>query len=624
MENDNNTNGSEAPADPERRSVAALILGALGASALQGCLQQDGAIFPEVHRALSALSGPSADFAWVDAVLGAAPPAARTGELANRTASELSAKVVVAKGCVRPGDGGGGVFYWALDSSVTDDGGTIIVPHGTVGSPGANGCWKRIYSGPFNVRWFGAVADGTDAAQAFTLAIQAALAGREGGAVFVPAGKYQIWSNVLASVPGPSPKGLEIVGVPGASVLMPTSAVTVALTLQTGLNSDGTTNWLRVAGIRLDGVDTGATGATGVLVAATVPGTDGIVSANITLEDVEILRFAGSGGRGLHVQDAVKCDFARVYVGGCETNLYVAGTHPAKDTPAFITFHSCSFRLATARGVDIVNVTRASFRHCIVEANGQEGVYCVPPAGHNAGMIEFDDCWFEQNWMSDPNPSTNYQIKAIGKAYSPTELGANCMLRIANTNFFIPEFAPWPHPPTMTYNTGAVYLKTVINTIVDNIWPVSTPPEKPDQVYIDEGCRGFFANWPGNSVTFGIVVKNLSQETFNTLQDWFQRIYSDPATGNPVPAATAIHDIGMTAKRFRNLWLSGQMTSNAIYLPHVIAGTNASGGPPGQLSFFDAPLVSKPNVTGSQGGNAALASLLTALASLGLITNSTA
>lgn len=43
----------------------------------------------------------------------------------------------------------------------------------------------------------------------------------------------------------------------------------------------------------------------------------------------------------------------------------------------------------------------------------------------------------------------------------------------------------------------------------------------------------------------------------------------------------------------------------------------------GQLSFFGAALTSKPTITGSRGANAALADLLTKLATLGLITDST-
>jgi hypothetical protein len=42
-----------------------------------------------------------------------------------------------------------------------------------------------------------------------------------------------------------------------------------------------------------------------------------------------------------------------------------------------------------------------------------------------------------------------------------------------------------------------------------------------------------------------------------------------------------------------------------------------------KLGFFNTTPVSKPTVSGSRGGNAALASLLTALSNLGLITNST-
>lgn len=43
----------------------------------------------------------------------------------------------------------------------------------------------------------------------------------------------------------------------------------------------------------------------------------------------------------------------------------------------------------------------------------------------------------------------------------------------------------------------------------------------------------------------------------------------------------------------------------------------------GTVGFYDTAPVAKPTVTGSRGSNAALASLLTALASQGLITDST-
>lgn len=53
-------------------------------------------------------------------------------------------------------------------------------------------------------------------------------------------------------------------------------------------------------------------------------------------------------------------------------------------------------------------------------------------------------------------------------------------------------------------------------------------------------------------------------------------------------------------------------------------GTDASARFLGtKIGFFSAAVTTKPTVTGSRGGNAALASLLTALATLGLITDST-
>ncbi len=92
-----------------------------------------------------------ADLATVGTVLGALP--ARNGDLATLNNTEIGANTVLAKGCVTADDGGGGLFVWS-SSNGTDDGGTIIVPDGTVGSVGA--CWKRVCSGPKNVRWFGA------------------------------------------------------------------------------------------------------------------------------------------------------------------------------------------------------------------------------------------------------------------------------------------------------------------------------------------------------------------------------------------------------------------------------------------------------------------------------------
>lgn len=65
------------------------------------------------------------------------------------------------------GDGGGGAFYWDASSTETTNLGTIIALDG-----GGTGRFKRIYSEPVDIKWFGATGDGSTND---TAAIQSAL-----------------------------------------------------------------------------------------------------------------------------------------------------------------------------------------------------------------------------------------------------------------------------------------------------------------------------------------------------------------------------------------------------------------------------------------------------------------
>jgi hypothetical protein len=70
----------------------------------------------------------------------------------------------------------------------------------------------------------------------------------------------------------------------------------------------------------------------------------------------------------------------------------------------------------------------------------------------------------------------------------------------------------------------------------------------------------------------------------------------------------------------------GSTLSYTIATGLTLTFTSATGAVaynPGTLGFYGASLVAKPNVTGAKGGNAALASLMSALAALGLVTDST-
>jgi hypothetical protein len=172
-----------------RRELAALV-GALAGLAATGCASYDEGEKPmeELGQVAEALSGTA--LRWVDTVLGAG----RTGDLATKTSALLgNAIVVIAKGCVAAGDGGGGIFYWESIAS-GDNGGTIIVP------TGGGGRWVRIYSGSLDVRWFGARTSEADNSGQIQNAINAAGAAG-GGTVFIPAGTYVTTArNLLPNV----------------------------------------------------------------------------------------------------------------------------------------------------------------------------------------------------------------------------------------------------------------------------------------------------------------------------------------------------------------------------------------------------------------------------------------
>ncbi|WP_118949506.1 glycosyl hydrolase family 28-related protein [Taibaiella helva] len=82
-----------------------------------------------------------------------------------KTTAPSGSDTATVLGYYTPGDGGGGTFYWDALSTESDDTGTIFET-----TASATGRWKRLYSTPLNVQWFGAkgngIADDTAAIQA--------------------------------------------------------------------------------------------------------------------------------------------------------------------------------------------------------------------------------------------------------------------------------------------------------------------------------------------------------------------------------------------------------------------------------------------------------------------------
>ncbi|NHA06336.1 hypothetical protein G7092_21180 [Mucilaginibacter sp. HC2] len=112
------------------------------------------------------------------------------------------------------GDGGQGFFYWD-NTTGANNGGTMI--------PGPSGCWKRVYDGFLNAKWFGAKGDGiTDDRVALTNAINAAVV--LGRTLFIPKGTYYVptvqpgQTTSLIVTGNNLLNGLEITGEPGTKI----------------------------------------------------------------------------------------------------------------------------------------------------------------------------------------------------------------------------------------------------------------------------------------------------------------------------------------------------------------------------------------------------------------------
>jgi hypothetical protein len=126
------------------------------------------------------------------------------GRLANQLRDEtgFDGEIRVLKGFSVDGDGGGGNFQWS-DTPAIDDGGTILNDGGFgANEPG----WRRIFSGPIDALWFGAIGNGSTNGQEVALnrtilaavnrqKISAATQVSQPDVVF-PAGVYRIAASV--------------------------------------------------------------------------------------------------------------------------------------------------------------------------------------------------------------------------------------------------------------------------------------------------------------------------------------------------------------------------------------------------------------------------------------------
>lgn len=223
----------------------------------------------------------------------------------------------------------------------------------------------------FNVKDFGAVGDGVTDDAAAILATDTAAGATTGGLVSFPPGTYKTSQNLICA--------RRWVGVPGATIIQPTSAVTKCVDLRTGGHGYG---------IDLDGVNT--SGKTGLDVGSAL-----LVNI-LSWENSRIHNFLGVGGRGIKVVDLVTGRFVDLYVDTNYINLHTKGT---QGTPTNTAFHDCDFRSATTKGVWIENGYGVRLYKPNLESNGEEGLY-VQNTGDNVAELGIYEPWYEANWQS--------------------------------------------------------------------------------------------------------------------------------------------------------------------------------------------------------------------------------
>lgn len=268
-------------------------------------------------------------------------------------------------------DGGGGMFVYSPTAVAADNDGTIVEPSNGIGR------WFRVFSGPLNVRWFGATGnDVTDDTASIQAALDSAATGNGattvmGATVFIPAGIYVVSSlNML--------RGTALVG---------------AGMMQTILNRTDTTG----NGIQFD--------STGLAVNAT--------QDSITIRDLSLVQIGvATNGAGIYVGGVTSAaqliienvriqDCYRGVVTGNTQGSYLNNVHVVDavvDGFYFITGFrgqttiSCKASGCGSSGFSLSAGTSSNFFNCRSDNNTANGFYAI-----NTNYCGFYSCSNEGN-----------------------------------------------------------------------------------------------------------------------------------------------------------------------------------------------------------------------------------
>lgn len=267
---------------------------------------------------------------------------------------------------------------------------------------------------------------------------------------FLPAGKYRITSTIAI------PQLVWIFGVPLKSTIVPDSSVTTAMTVGAGAT---------VESIVINGTNT--SGKTGMSL-----GASGLVN-NVTLRNVQCVRYGGSGGIGLLIVNAVLCNIHDSYFGDSnQTGCKLLNTGTA--TPTTIHFHNCVFKQNTNWGFWMRTGVQIRVSFCDFEGNGLEGLLFHNNASETyTDNLIIESCWFEANQQSLTSGATRHA------AYQAYLRGHRPKIRDG-------------HFEGNSNEARAMYFESCTGFVVDHC----DVPNESGQIVVDSGSAGGFVSWP--------------------------------------------------------------------------------------------------------------------------------
>ncbi len=279
--------------------------------------------------------------------------------------------------------------------------------------------------------------------------------------IYISPGTWQFASShTLTDVP-------LIYGVPGFSILKPTSAVTT-----TGfIFNNGTTlteptivgynQPTRIYGLNFNG--TAATSATGIEVGST--GT----SANTIMDSCQIYGF----NIGLNLGDIVNCLVENTVVSKCGTGIVIDATDT--NLPTTTTIRKCRIGESDGVGISILSTHYTSILDTILESNGEEAINAATSATKDVYMVNIEKCWIEDSYSGDAGQASEYDIVADGSA------GSTLTMVIRDTYF--------------NSDAKSINFNTVNDFVFDNIRPRNAA----GTVSINTAGQGHIVNWPHNN-----------------------------------------------------------------------------------------------------------------------------